>query len=233
MAIEVDLNSDLGEGALLDAEIVPLITSANVACGFHAGNPSIAIATLRLAVAHGVVVGAHPGHPDREHFGRRELPRSPEQAFDDCMFQLGGLIALARAVHADVKYLKPHGALYHQACRDDDFAGVVIAVAEHFDLGVVGLPGSRLELAARDRCRFIAEGFADRRYQADGNLVPRDQPGAFIDEPAEAVKQVEWLLRERGVHTICVHGDNPKAVAFAQSLRDALKRAGIAVRPFA
>jgi UPF0271 protein len=231
--LSIDLNCDLGEGAPLDAEVMPLITSANIACGFHAGDPTIARETLRSAVAHGVSIGAHPGHPDREHFGRRELPRSPDQVFDDCVYQIGALIGLAKSVNGLVKYVKPHGGLYHQACRDEAYATAVIAAANLFDLAILGLPGSRLEEQARGRVRFIAEGFADRRYLPDGNLVPRDRPDAFVDDPTEAVRQVQWLIRERGVGTICVHGDNPKALDFVRALRDALQKEGLEIRPFA
>jgi UPF0271 protein len=130
-------------------------------------------------------------------------------------------------------YVKPHGGLYHQANRDDRYADAIIEAARLFNLIVMGLPGSRLEARSRGRCPFVAEGFADRRYRPDGSLVPREEPDAFIDDSAEAVAQVERLLRERGVRTICVHGDNPQAVAFVQALRTALSESGFTIRPFA
>ena len=133
----------------------------------------------------------------------------------------------------EVKYVKPHGGLYHQANRDDRYAEAVIAATECFGLIVMGLPGSRLEALASGRCPFVAEGFADRRYQPDGSLVPRDRPNAFIDDPDEAVRQVEWLLRERGTRSICVHGDNPNALVFVRALREALLSKGFTIRPFA
>jgi UPF0271 protein len=229
----IDLNCDLGEGCPFDAELMPLITSANVACGFHAGDPATAHAALALAARHGVQVGAHPGFADREHFGRRELARTEAEVFDDCVYQVGALAGLASAVGRPLRYVKPHGALYNMACRDDAYARPVVAAAELFGLAVMGLPDSRLQAVSAGRCPFVPEGFADRRYQPDGSLVPRTRPDAFVEDPDEAVRQAEWLLRARGVRTLCVHGDNPQAVAFVRRLREALERQGIAVRPFA
>jgi UPF0271 protein len=230
--MEVDLNCDLGEGGAQDVELMPLITSANIACGFHAGDAATAFATLAAAAQHGVQVGAHPGFADREHFGRREIARSEQQVFEDCLYQIGALAGLAKAVGLLVKYVKPHGALYHMACRDDTYARPIIAVARLFQLPIMGLPGSRLEALSPGRCDFVAEGFADRRYLPDGSLVPRSRLDAFVEDPAEAVRQVQSLLRERGVRTICVHGDNPQALVFVRELREALSRQGIAIRAF-
>ncbi|TMQ34049.1 MAG: LamB/YcsF family protein [Planctomycetota bacterium] len=231
--MEIDLNCDLGEGCAYDAELLALITSANIACGFHAGDPAIACATLAAAARHGVQAGAHPSFPDREHFGRREMPRSEQQILEDCVYQTGALAALAKAVGCPLSHLKPHGALYNMACRDDAYARPIVEAASLLSLRLLGLPGSRLQALAAGRCPFIAEGFADRRYLPDGSLVARSQPGAFIDNPKDAVAQVERLLHERGVQTICVHGDNPAAVAFVRALREALTRKGIAIRAFA
>jgi UPF0271 protein len=231
--MEIDLNCDLGEGCPYDAELMPLVTSANVACGFHAGGPALAMAALHAAARCGVRVGAHPGFADREHFGRRELPRAEQQVFEECLYQVGALAGLARAVRLPLHHLKPHGALYNMACRDNAYARPVVAVAELFGLRLLGLPGSRLETLSAGRCPFVAEGFADRRYQPDGSLVPRSRPDAFVEEPAEAVRQAEWLVREKGVRTLCVHGDNPHALDFVRALRDALAREGIAIRAFA
>jgi UPF0271 protein len=231
--MEIDLNCDLGEGGAGDAELMPLITSANVACGFHAGDPATAYATLRTAAQHGVRAGAHPGFADREHFGRRELERSEPQVFEACVYQVGALAGLARAVGRPLSHVKPHGALYNQACRDDAFARPVVAAAALFGLPLLGLPGSRLQALSAGRCPFVAEGFADRRYRPDGSLVPRSSPDAFVADPDEAVRQVQWLLREQGVRTICVHGDNPRALAFVRELREALTRQGIMIRAFA
>jgi UPF0271 protein len=233
MDMEIDLNCDLGEGCALDAELMPLITSANVACGFHAGDPATAFAAVTSAVEYGVQVGAHPGFPDREHFGRRELARTEQQVFEDCVYQVGALAGLARAAGGEVRYVKPHGALYNMACRDDAYARPVVAAASALGLPLVALPGSRLQTLSAGRCPFVAEGFADRRYQPDGSLVPRSRPDAFVADPDEAVRQVERLLRDRGVRTVCVHGDNPEALAFVRALREALTRQGIAIRAFA
>jgi UPF0271 protein len=231
--MEIDLNCDLGEGSPHDAELMPLITSANIACGFHAGDPAIAHATLKLAARHGVHAGAHPGFPDREGFGRRELQRTEQQVYDDVVYQIGALAGLARAAGIPISHVKAHGALYNMACWVDMYADPVVAAATLFGLPLVGLPNSRLEARSRGRCPFVAEGFADRRYRPDGTLVPRGQPDAFVKDPEEAVRQVRWLIQERGARTICVHGDNPQALAFVQKLREALERQGLVLRPFA
>ncbi len=230
--MEIDLNCDLGEGCPHDAELMPLITSASVACGFHAGDPATAFAALAAAARHGVQVGAHPSFPDREGFGRRELARGEQQIYEDCVYQIGALAGLARAAGTALRYVKPHGALYNLACREEAYARPVVAAAELFGLALMGLPGSRLQALAAGRVPFVAEGFADRRYLPDGALVPRSRPDAFVRYPEEAVRQAERLLREKGVRTLCVHGDNPEALAFVRALRRALERQGVAVRRF-
>ena len=233
LAMQLDLNCDLGEGCAHDQELMPLITSANVACGGHAGDPATAFATLHAALRHGVGVGAHPSFVDREHFGRRELQRTEQQIFEDCVFQVGALAGVAQAVGLSLRHFKAHGALYNLACRDDHFARPLLAVAELFRLPILGLPGSRLEALSAGRVPFIAEGFADRRYRPDGTLLQRSQPDAFVEDPAQAVRQVEWLVRERGVRTVCVHGDNPLALAFVRQLRAVLTGTGVTLEAFA
>jgi UPF0271 protein len=228
--MEIDLNCDLGEGSASDAELMPLITSANIACGFHAGDPATAHAALAAAARHGVHAGAHPGFADREHFGRRELVRTEKQIFEECVFQVGALADLARTVGTPLYHLKPHGALYNMACREEAYARPLVAVAELFALPLVGLPDSALQRLSRGKCPFVAEGFADRRYLPDGSLVPRSRPDAFVDDPAEAVRQVQSLLKDQGVRTLCVHGDNPQALAFVRELRAALTGQGIILR---
>jgi UPF0271 protein len=230
--MEIDLNCDLGEGCAYDAELLTLVSSASIACGFHAGDPATAHAALRLAAQHGVRAGAHPSFPDRASFGRQEMSRSEEEVFADCVYQVGALAALARSVGITLSHIKPHGALYNMACRDDAYARPIVAAAVCFQLPLLGLPNSRLQALSAGRVPFIAEGFADRRYLPDGSLVPRTRPDAFVNDPAEAVRQVTTLLRDRGVRTICVHGDNPQAVAFVRSLRQALTEAGYTIRPF-
>jgi 5-oxoprolinase (ATP-hydrolysing) subunit A len=230
--MELDLNSDLGEGCAADTELMPLITSANIGCGFHAGDATTARAALRLAAQHGVQAGAHPGYADRENFGRRELQRSEDQVYEECVYQVGALNGLARAEGVALRYLKPHGALYNQACRDAAYARPVVAAAKLFGLAVMGLPGSQIESAAAGGCPFIAEGFADRRYRPDGALVPRSEANAFVEDADEAVRQAEWLLSARGVRTLCVHGDNPRVLDFVRRLRAALLQQGVTLRPF-
>lgn len=232
--MEIDLNADLGEGAGFDAELLALVTSANVSCGGHAGDPATICETLELAKRYGVAVGAHPGYPDREHFGRRDVEPDEYRVYLLGLYQIGALTTLARALEVEVRYVKPHGALYNQAARDDAVAAGVLNAATWFDLPLVGLPGSRLEALAEDEGHpFVAEGFADRRYRPDGTLVPRTEPDAFVHDPKDAVAQVEWLVREKGVRTVCVHGDNPDAVAFAAAVRTALKAAGFTLAAFA
>jgi UPF0271 protein len=230
--MDFDLNCDLGEGCPYDAELMPLITSANIACGFHAGDASTAHAALRLAARHGVQVGAHPGFADREHFGRRELRLTEQQIFEECVYQIGALAGLARATGVALRYVKPHGALYNLACRDDAYGRPIVEAVALFGLDLMALPRSRLEILSQGRCLFVREGFADRRYLPDGSLVPRSQPDAFVADPEEAVRQAQWLVRDKNVRTLCVHGDNPQAVAFVRELRSALTRAGINIRKF-
>ena len=230
MTLQLDLNCDLGEGCAHDAELMPLITPANVACGFHAGGPAEAVAALRLAVQHGVRTGAHPGFPDREHFGRRELDRTEDQVFEDCVYQIGALIGLASAVGTTLSHVKAHGALYNMAMREDRYARPLVTAAAMFRLPLMALPGSRVEALAGARVEIIGEGYADRRYRADGSLVPRSEPGAFVESPQEAVEQAKLLVRAGRIRSLCVHGDNPHAVAFVRELRTALVVAGVNIR---
>lgn len=224
--MNIDLNADLGEGAGFDAALMPLITSANVCCGKHAGGPDEIRATLALARQHGVAVGAHPGYDDRANFGRHEMNLTRDELLELLRAQIAAI--------PDARYVKAHGALYNQACRDERIAVCVTEIAAERSLPVVGLPDSKLAAAAeRFGLPFIAEGFADRRYRDDGSLVPRTEPDAFVHDPDEAVRQVERLIRDRGIRTVCVHGDNRQAVAFAAAVRASLLDAGFELCPFA
>jgi UPF0271 protein len=228
----LDLNADLGEGVGTDAELLKLVTSANVSCGAHAGDPAGIFATLELAAERGVAVGAHPGYPDRPNFGRVAMKWTEQETWAHVMTQAGGLVALAEAADVEVLYLKPHGALYHEACRDEVTARAIVAACVALDLAVVGLPGSRLEEEAEDFVDFIPEGYADRRYKPDGTLVPRTEKDALLHDPVEAVAQIERLVKEFGVQTVCVHGDSPGAVAFTTAVREKLVAKGFELKAF-
>ena len=227
----IDLNCDLGEGAANDAELLSLVTTANVACGFHAGDAETAHLTIAAAAASGVHVGAHPGFADRANFGRTELTRSDRRVYEDCVYQIGALVALAASCDAKLTHIKPHGALYNQACRDAYYAEPIVAAASLFGLPIMGLPGSHLQRLGGSK--FVAEGFADRRYRPDGSLVPRTEANAFVHDPDEAARQALDLVRQHGVQTLCVHGDNPQAVEFVRALRKALGANGFTIRAFA
>lgn len=230
----VDLNADLGEGCPYDADLMPLLTSASIACGGHAGNADTMRSALALARRHAVQVGAHPGYPDPHHFGRRDLDLPADRLRQTLHDQIRVLQTLAAEEGISVAYLKPHGALYNRACRDASVAEVIAGVAREWGLALLGLPASELEREARRiGVRFVPEGFADRRYRPDGSLVPRSEKDAMISDPREGVEQVLWLIREQGVQTICIHGDQAQAVAFATALRQALHDAGVVVQRFA
>jgi UPF0271 protein len=246
----VDLNCDMGEsfGAWrmgADAEVMPSITSANVACGFHAGDPAVMRGTVRLAREHGVAVGAHPGFADLAGFGRRDLRVTPQEAEDLVLYQLGALAAMAAAEGVPIAHVKPHGALYNMAARDRAMADAIARAVAAFDRKLVlfGLAGSVMLAAGRDAGLAVAaEGFADRGYEPDGSLTPRSRPGAVIAEPAAVVARAVRMVTDgvvvtAGGHevaldlqTLCVHGDTPGAAALARALRSGLEAAGISVR---
>jgi UPF0271 protein len=244
----VDFNCDLGEGAGHDEELMPLISSANIACGGHAGDEATMLATLALARQHGVSVGAHPGFADRANFGRSERPATPAEVHDLVLGQTGLLLTLAGRAGVRVRHVKPHGALYNMAARDPVLARAVAGAVYEADprLVLVGLAGSRLLEAGRESgLGTISEVFADRTYRADGSLTPRREAGAVLEDPARAVAQVLGMLRDGRVvatdgssvpilaETICLHGDGAHAVEFARQLREALMAAGFEVRSFA
>ena len=238
----IDLNCDLGEGAGHDAELMPLVTSANIACGAHAGDEATMRATIALAQQHGVAIGAHPGFADRENFGRREMALTPMALRELVATQIAGL-----ARFAPLRHVKPHGALYNLAARDAAVAKVIAESVRAVDasLTLFGLAGSELLRAGRAAGLRVAEVvFADRTYRRDGSLTPRTQPDALITDEAMAVAQVLRMSREGVVRatngtdvaikadTVCVHGDGPQAVAFARRLNEELRRAGIALSSF-
>lgn len=233
--MRIDLNCDLGEGAPNDAELMPLITSANIACGAHAGDVETMRRTLELARAHNVAAGAHPGYRDRENFGRRELSLAPAEVFQLVREQIRELQKVAAGLSMELTHVKPHGALYNQAARDASLAEVVAAAVYEIDRRLIlfGLAGSALIAAAQARGLTAAsEIFADRRYQRDGSLTPRSSPDGLITEPAEACAQVLSLVRKGRADTVCLHGDSPGAVTFARELRRALQGAGLEVKRY-
>lgn len=247
--MRMDLNSDVGEsfGALKvgdDARIIPLLSSANVACGFHGGDPRTILAALELCAAHGVRVGAHPGFPDLVGFGRRQLQLTAAEVRTDVLYQVGALKGLARAAGVEVEYVKPHGALYNQAGRDEVVAGAIATAVAEFggELAVLCRPGSALAAAAAAAgLRVTAEGFADRAYQADGSLAPRDLAGAVISDPAAAAAQALQLAQAGRVGvlgggevlvpvtSVCVHSDTAGAFEILVAIRAAWAAAGIEV----
>src|SRR5262245_29361091 len=248
--MRIDLNADVGEsfGAYKlghDEALIPLITSANVACGFHAGDPSVMRATVALARECRVAVGAHPGFPDLVGFGRREINASPRDVEDAVAYQIGALAGIAAAEGVRLHHVKAHGALYNMAVRSRPLAEAIARATASIDRGLImlGLPGSELiEAGRRAGLRTAAEGFADRAYQADGSLVPRTQAGAVIDDADRVVERAVMMAGERAViaingsrvaidiETICLHGDTPSAAALAARVRQALSGAGIDVR---
>ena len=242
---QLDLNADVGEGdAQTDEALLQLVTSANVACGFHAGDAQSMRSTVALAMRNGVAVGAHPGFNDRKGFGRRPQQLADEEIRELVLTQLGALDAIARAEGARLHHVKPHGALYHQAETDGALAVAIVAAIRVFDpsLRLVGRAGSAMEAAARAAAHlFTAEAFADRRYSADGRLLPRSQAGAVLTDPEAVARQVRSLVTDGEVvasdgsrvvvsfGTLCVHGDTPGAVTLARRIRQELDALGVSV----
>lgn len=247
----IDLNCDMGEsfGAWRmgnDEAILDHVTSANVACGFHAGDPRTMRDTVRMALARGVAVGAHPGLPDLQGFGRRTMAISPDEAYEAVLYQVGALAGFVQAQGARLRFVKAHGALYNMAARDAALADAIAAAVADFDatLGFVGLAGSELLKAAQRRgLRAVSEVFADRSYQDDGSLTPRARPGAMIEDVEVSVAQVLGMVLEGRVRaqsgrdvavradSLCIHGDQPGALEFVRRIRQALAQAGVEVRP--
>ncbi|GGP21212.1 5-oxoprolinase subunit PxpA [Silvimonas iriomotensis] len=230
---KIDLNADLGEGYPFDAQLMQFVSSANIACGGHVGDATSMRATVQLAQAHGVRVGAHPSYPDREHFGRRTLQIPAEALEASLRDQIGALHRICAEEGVTLAYVKPHGMLYNDAARDEALADVIIDAARAIspDLAVMALAGSRMVARCRERgVVVIEEAFVDRAYRDDGSLVPRSEPGAVLDDDAAAVAQALRFARagevvarsgkllKLPVESLCLHGDTPHAVAFARGL---------------
>ena len=249
----VDLNADVGESfgpwtlgdddAVLDA-----VTSANVACGFHAGDPLTLVRAVAAAAARGVLVGAQVSYPDLVGFGRRELDLTPDEIMADVLYQIGGLEGVARAAGVRVRYVKPHGALYNRVARDQAAAAALAEAVRQYDptlpvLLLAGSPG--LRAVAEAGLDAVGECFADRAYTPDGRLLPRREPGAVVTDPAEVIERavrmagdgevvaVDGTVLRLSARSVCVHGDTPGAAALAHQVRSGLAGAGIQVSPFA
>ena len=253
MARTIDLNADLGEGfgkqrAAEDEALLDLVSSANIACGFHAGDATTMKDTVRAAKARGVSIGAHPSYPDVPGFGRRELGLSPTHISFHVEAQLRALAAVCTGAGARMSYVKPHGAMYNRAAKDPGAANAIAAAIRNVDpgLALLGLPGSAMEAAASGSgLAFVREAFIDRAYTPDGKLVPRGEPGAVIDDVVQAVERALRMARDQTVRAVsgetlridaqslCVHGDNPAATALLRAVRAKLELAGFSIAPFA
>lgn len=245
MNLVVDLNADLGEGAGHDDELLNLVTSANVACGFHAGDAGTMRTSIDAARAHNVAVGAHPSLFDRENFGRKEIPVKPAEIFDAVVYQLGVFQAIAEASGVRPNHVKPHGALYNMAVRNDELADAIARAVSSVDPKLIFFAPSNSALARAGESyglQIAHEVFADRNYRSDGSLVSRARPDALLHDPSETAPRVMRMLRESKVRsvdgvdvdvqaeTICLHGDNPEAVQFALALRLQLEKEGVQFR---
>ncbi len=248
----IDLNADAGESFGRwqlghDEALFPLLTSVNLATGFHAGDPRVMLRSIRLAKKHGVAVGAHPGFPDLVGFGRRDMAITPEEAYTDVLYQIGAISAFLRVEGLPLHHVKPHGALYLRMLRDEGLAQAVAQAVKDYDpnLPLVLLGGTPMEEAAKAvGVRYVREAFPDRAYLSDGRLAPRSMEGALIRDPKQAAERAVAMVLEGEIEaldggrvrvqaeTLCVHGDNPEAVEIARAVRAALESAGVTLRPF-
>ena len=242
--MHIDLNADLGEGAGSDEELLKLVSSANIACGWHAGDASTMRQCVRWAIDNHVAIGAHPSFPDRANFGRSTMHLPPEEIVAGVLYQIGALAAIVKAEGGTLAHVKPHGALYNQAVKEPELAAAIVDAVRRFDpnLRFFGLAGSGM-ISAAERVGLtpVEEVFADRGYMPDGSLVPRSQPGALIEDEAQSLAQTLSLVRDHRVtaidgsvvavnaQTVCLHGDGAHALAFARRIRATLEREGIAV----
>jgi UPF0271 protein len=245
--MKIDLNCDMGEsyGAWKmgdDAGIMPFISSANVACGFHGGDPATIRQTVRLALDHGVAIGAHPSLPDIQGFGRRAMKISPQDMYDLVVYQAGAVEAFARAAGSKLHHIKCHGALYNMAATDEALSEAMARAAQDLGVMVYTLSNSTMMRVVKGKgVRALGEVFADRGYSDDGTLAPRDKPGGMIEDPQQSVKQVLGMVEGGYVtslsgkrvpvaaDTLCLHGDQPNAVVFAKKLRETFAQKGIQV----
>lgn len=242
--MRIDLNADLGEGCDNDEALLKLVSSANIACGWHAGDAKTMRQCVRWALDNGVAIGAHPSFPDRENFGRSEMQLPPDEIIAGVLYQVGALAAIVKAEGGALAHVKPHGALYNQAVKDPVLAEALCEAVRRFDPGLrfFGLAGSGMIGAARRAgLRPVEEVFADRGYMPDGSLVPRSRPGALIEDEEQSLAQTLSLVRDHQVtaidgtvvkvnaQTVCLHGDGAHALAFARRIRERLESEGIAV----
>lgn len=243
--MQIDLNADLGEGCDNDEALLALVSSANIACGWHAGDAKTMRQCVRWAIDNGVAIGAHPSFPDRENFGRSEMNLPLDEVIAGMLYQIGALAAIVKAEGGRLTHVKPHGALYNQAVKDPALADALCEAVRRFDpsLKFFGLAGSgMIEAARRAGLQPVEEVFADRAYNADGSLVSRKLPGALIESDADAIAQTLSLVRDHRVtaidgstvpvnaQSVCLHGDGAHALAFAQRIRARLASEGISVR---
>lgn len=248
--LTIDLNCDMGEGCTesVDAEIMPLVTSANIACGFHASNPLLMEKTVQLAKQHGVAVGAHPSYPDRHAFGRRDMDIHPDELRADLIYQVGALAAICRSVGVKLSHVKVHGALYNRAAIDLATARTVASAIRDIAPAafMVCLAGSRMTEAARELgIPYVEEAFADRGYETGGTLVSRSREGAVLREPGQIAERLARMIRSGRAQaidgstfplvfqTVCVHGDTPGGVVIIREIRRHLAEEGIGIVPFA
>jgi UPF0271 protein len=242
--MQIDLNADLGEGCGNDEALLGLVSSANIACGWHAGDARTMRQCVRWAIDKGVAIGAHPSFPDRENFGRSEMQLPPEDIVTGVLYQVGALAAIVKAEGGTLAHVKAHGALYNQAVKDPVLADALCEAVRRFDPGLrfFGLAGSGMIGAAeRAGLKPVEEVFADRGYQPDGSLVPRSRPGALIEDEDASLAQTLSLVRDHQVkaidgsliavnaQTVCLHGDGAHALAFARRIRERLTAEGIAI----
>lgn len=248
---QIDINSDIGEGfgpwmLAPDDELMPLISSANIACGFHAGDPATMERTVHLARDNGVGVGAHPGYPDRVGFGRRTIAATPDEVRTDVLYQIGAIAAFCRAAGTELQHVKAHGALYNHAVHDAATAEAIARAVWQYDREMLFfvMPGSELEAAgAAAGLPLALEAFADRGYMPDGSLVPRSEPEAIITDPEVVVRRMIRLVKDEvieaidgtelklDIDTICIHSDTPTALEIARALREGFADANILVQP--